>query len=38
MDSFRERSYFAEARLLQTVPLPGSAQEVFKITGSVRGE
>jgi len=38
MDSFRERDYFGEARLLQTVPLRGSAQELFKITGSVRGE
>jgi hypothetical protein len=38
MDSFRERSYFGEARLLQTVPRPGSDQEQFKIAGSVRGE
>jgi hypothetical protein len=38
MDSFRERSYFGEARLLQTMPLPGSDQEQFKITGRVRGE
>jgi len=38
MDSFRAGEYFAEVRLLQTVPQPGSELEQFKITGSVRGE
>ena len=38
MDAFDDRRYFGEVKLLQTVPLRGSAQEVFKITGSVRGE